>query len=132
MSNFKTKGGGEIVTKQSFADEVNVNAIMRKYRAGHPIEHFNSTSPSYGDFSNVTTYKEAVDQIMAAEERFNALPSEVRKAANNTPQGLLEYLDDESNREEAEQFGLLIPQEKSVPSTPDPEPDPGATPPTTT
>ena len=64
------------------------------------------------------TFRQAQETVIAAAEAFAALPSRVRQRFNNDPAELLEFLADESNREEAVFLGLI---EKPEPQESAPE-----------
>lgn len=108
-------------TKQSFRDECDVNTIMKNWaRTGTP-NHQNPAQPWYGDFSNADDYQTAVNLVIDAENRFADLPAVVRDRMGNNPAKLLEFLNDEENREEAVELGL-VDRASIVPMVPIPEP----------
>jgi phage internal scaffolding protein len=67
----------------------------------------------YGDFSIVPSHQEAMSLVMAAEDHFMQLPSNIRSRFNNDPGQLLNFLGEASNREEAIKLGLIEPDQKS-------------------
>ena len=71
------------LTKQAFADETNVNAIMAKYQATGQFTHVNRHPGIYGDFTKVNSLQEALEQIDEARTIFEAMPSETRQAFNH-------------------------------------------------
>jgi phage internal scaffolding protein len=74
--------------------------------------------PSYGDFSGVVDYHTAMNAILAAEEQFDALPAQMRARFDNDPAKLIDFLENDNNRSEAEALGLV----KSISSTANIEP----------
>lgn len=106
----------EVRTKQSFADETNINTIMLKWNRTGSIEHMNKRQGQYGDFSDAPDYHETFLRIQDANLAFDALPSEVRKRMHNDPGELMDFLADPENRDEAIELGLIDP--------PAPAPDP--------
>lgn len=100
-------------TKQSFADDCDINQIMRHWRNSGQIVHINETPPTYGDFSNVDDYQAACDSVILAQEEFDNLPAVVRDRMNNDPGRLIAFLSDPKNLEEATSLGLI---EKTVPT----------------
>ena len=94
------------MTKQSFREQVNINFIIRKYDKTGVISHLNRRTPTFGDFSNVTSYQEALEQVEAAQSAFMDLPHEVRTWAMNDPGRLIELVNDESNAEQMAELGL--------------------------
>lgn len=97
---------GDSMTEQSHGDAVNINTIMRKARRQGYIPTF-GRFPNYGDFSKTGTYQEALDQCIAAQERFMELPASVRKRFRNDPGELIHFLSDPGNVDEAVELGLV-------------------------
>lgn len=107
----RTEPKGETLTRQSEANDVNINTIMRKYR------QFGVTPQSvrkgvYADVSNITDYQQSLDKILTANQAFMSLDSEIRKRFANDPQKLLEFLSNDKNREEAISLGFIDKPEK--------------------
>lgn len=95
------------LTRQEFAQDADINNIMRKYAAGLPPSPAGARPPLFGDFSNVPDYQTALDKVIDAQERFAELPSQVRRRFDNDPAKLLQFLASEDNRAEAVQLGLI-------------------------
>ena len=55
-----------------------INIIKRHDRNGI-IEHVHRGQARYGDFSEVTDYREALDLVKNAQEEFMTIPSDIRK-----------------------------------------------------
>lgn len=106
----RTPVGEVSKTKQSFAEETDVNAIMRKYQATGILEHQNTAVPRYGDFTNADSYLEAVNQVKHAEALFAKLPAKVRDHVKNDPGRLLDMVFDPERRAELEELGLVAPE----------------------
>jgi phage internal scaffolding protein len=104
--------GAEGVSKaqQHFKDECDINNIMGKYITtgilGNP-DKVNALKPRYGDFTNVVSYDHALNQLNAANEQFEGLPSKIRNRFNNNVGQLLAFLDNENNRAEAVELGII-------------------------
>jgi len=95
-------------THQSMKDECDINRIMLKWQKTGVIEHANTYEGSYGDFSAITgDYHEHMNIVLAANEMFETLPSTVRKKFQNDPGQFLDFVSDDSNREEMISLGLL-------------------------
>jgi len=108
----KTRTGavGETLTKQAFAIESNINHIVNKYlKTGQLPDNSRMALAQFGDFTNVPSYKESLETVIRAQDMFSELPSAVRKRFKNNPEGLLEFLSDPENRDEAAKLGLLDP-----------------------
>lgn len=107
--------GGSIIfneptlTKQSFQDECDINTIMDKYESTGVLQHVSNVQQAYGDFSNVQEYQLSLNQVIAAQEAFDELPSRVRERFGNDPAHLMAFLEDKENRAEAVKLGLIDP-----------------------
>lgn len=65
-------------------------------------------TPMFGDFSTVpTSLQDAYNRILEAQAGFADLPSNVRARFGNDPMQLISFLNDPSNRAEAEKLGLV-------------------------
>ncbi len=94
-------------TKQSELEACDINNIMARYATTGVITHVQSGQPLYGDFSEVEDYQASLNKVMSAEERFNSLPSDVRKKFDYNPQKMVEFILDEKNREECYNLGFF-------------------------
>ncbi|QGH72143.1 MAG: scaffold protein [Microviridae sp. ctD0m35] len=92
-------------TKQSFADAVNINIIVKKIaRTGLAPQ---KSGAFYGDFSSGDDYQTALQKIQNADEAFMSLPVDIRTRFQNDPSQLLNFLADPKNLEEAVKLGLM-------------------------
>lgn len=112
-SHFLT-ADGEVVetpslTRQSEKDDCDINVMMAKYQTTGVEPRSNPRAPQWGDFSNVPAYQEALDIVRQADDDFALLPAEVRERFGNNPTGMLRFLSDEANRDEAIKLGLVMP-----------------------
>lgn len=73
------------------------------------LEHEALSKPQFGDFLCVLDYQDALNQVMAAEEAFDALPAKLRARFDNEPAKLLSFCEDSVNRDEMIQLGLIEP-----------------------
>lgn len=96
------------MTKQAPAEDADVNNILKKYAQTGVITHTNPKQALYGDFSNAKSYQEALNGVLDAQEQFDALPSQIRERFKNNPAELLSFLDNQDNRDEAIELGLII------------------------
>lgn len=110
------------LTQQHFKDECDVNKIVDRYVKTGILEHQSVIEPHYGDVSDLPTdLMAAYDAVGRAEAAFADLPSDVRKALDNDPARLQEWLVNPENRADAEKYGLIMSksqtfdQEKSEP-----------------
>lgn len=99
---------GQSMTKQSFRDQVNINKIVARYRKTGMIDHVNGATPFYGDVSQFTSYQDAVNTVLRANELFAGMSSDVRKRFENDPQKMIDFLQDEKNLDEAVKLGMVV------------------------
>lgn len=95
------------LTQQNFKEECDINNIVKKYEQRGFYENVNPIQPTYGDFSHVNDYLDALNRVSTAEEEFMALPADVRSRFANDPGQLIEFLNDEKNRDEAIKLHLI-------------------------
>lgn len=93
------------MTQQQFKEECDVNSIMDKYRITGTVP--TRLNAQFGDFSEVGDYLSAQNIILAAQEQFDTLPSNIRKEFDNSPANMLEFIHNPDNRERAIEIGLI-------------------------
>ena len=108
-----TPVGTKSKTQQHFKNECDINTIMSKYmRTGTvPVTRL---PPQYVD-NNVTSYQEAMQLVMDANDRFDELPSQLRKRFQNDPAQFLEFVENPENAAEAVELGLCNYEMQSMP-----------------
>ena len=94
------------LAQQHFKEECDINTILQKFNITGLLPEA-PLSPRYGDFSGIGDYHTALNKVIAAQEEFEALPAQIRARFDNDPANLIEFLDDEKNRLEAEELGLV-------------------------
>lgn len=97
---------GKSLAKQSFKEECDINTIVRMFGVTGKVP-VTAIEPSYGDFSGVSDYHTAMNKIKEAEASFMALPAKLRQKFDHDPNALLNFLENEQNRDEAIQLGLI-------------------------
>lgn len=97
------------LTQQHYAVECDINNILDNYlQTGILAE-----KPTFeGDFSDGFDYRDALHRITDAQEKFLALPAQVRDRFGNDPGNLLDFLSDPKNRDEAVKLELVNAPEK--------------------
>ena len=112
------------LAQQHFKDECDINNILRQFNVTGLLPE-STISPRYGDFTGIVDYHSALNQVIAAEDEFMRLPAQTRARFNNDPAQLIDFLDQEENKNEAIKLGLVkqpeelpqvaeVPQEKAV------------------
>lgn len=94
-------------TRQEFKEETDINVIMRKYAKTGQLPQLIKQNPSYGDYTSVQSYQEAVEVAQSAQEKFRHLPVNLRTRFQNDPAKFLEWIDNDANLHEASKYGLL-------------------------
>jgi phage internal scaffolding protein len=100
------EGNPVYITEQAHKKECDVNLIIRKYDRTGLISHISKIEGVFGNMSGID-FKTAQDKIINAQNMFNQLPAEIRKRFENSPEGLLEFMDNSENRAEAIELGLI-------------------------
>jgi len=94
------------LAQQHFKEECDINTILQKFNITGILPEA-PLSPRYGDFSGIGDYHGAMNRVLAAKKEFESLPSQIRARFQNDPAQLIEFLQDENNRPEAEELGLV-------------------------
>lgn len=123
---YATFNDGEDMTQQSDKDDSDINIMMVKYGASGRLPQV-LQQPLYGDFTNVSTYKEAAEMVRAAKEAFMEVPAEIRERFNNDPQQFIDFSTDPKNIDELVKMKLAdkreLPQNKDAGDPPEPKGD---------
>lgn len=101
------------LAQQQFADEVNINTIVRNFGLTGELPK-DVALPQSGDFTDATDYHTAMNLVRQAEESFALMPADIRARFANDPGNFLAFVHDDANRDEARKMGILAP-EKPLP-----------------
>jgi phage internal scaffolding protein len=99
----------QTLTRQDMKDECDINVILGNYRKTGSLANIRVLQPSYGVVP-VTTYQEALNTLIEAEEGFLELPSKVRAKFGNDPAKFLDFATDPKNLEKMREYGLANPE----------------------
>lgn len=99
------------LTKQGLRDECNIDTIIAKYHRTKVLPERNNPG-FYGDFTQVSDFQSAIEQVREANVGFQTLPAKIRRRFNNRPADLLNFLSDAANRAEALELGILVPEQQ--------------------
>lgn len=94
------------LAQQHYKEECDINTILQKFNITGLLPQ-SPLSPRYGDFTGIGDYHTALNRVIAAQDEFEALPAPIRARFDNDPAQLIEFLQDENNRPEAEELGLV-------------------------
>ena len=98
---------GESLTQQHFQEECDIINIIKRHDRNGIIEHVHRGQARYGDFSEVTDYREALDLVKNAQEEFMTIPSDIRKQFDNNPGKFYEFVSNPDNRDELIKMGFI-------------------------
>lgn len=82
-------------TLQSFKDDADINCIIARYEnTGVLVDPTVpvSRTPNFGDFSELPSYQEAQNVIIAAKNAFDSLSSKIRERFNNDPAAYFDFV----------------------------------------
>lgn len=98
----------ESMTQQHYHDETKIDNILDLYtRTG--ILPSKDVQPVFADLLGMSDdYHEALNLVLQAQESFYDLPAHVRERFANDPSALMRFLDDDGNRQEAIDLGLIL------------------------
>lgn len=105
--------GGISLTKQEFAQESDINQIMKRFpgfNLGSPVE----VQGVFADATGYGSFGDTLRRVDEAREAFMLLSPSVRGRFDNDPVQLIEFLQDEKNRDEAIKLGLVPKKEEPV------------------
>lgn len=101
-------------TQQQFTDTCDINKIMERWINTGQVTHINRKTGIYGDFSEIQSFDQALNQILDAEAQFMEMPAELRDRFNNDAGQLIRFMDDPKNLEEGRQLGLFKPDDPGM------------------
>lgn len=106
------------LTQQQYKDDADLNVIVKRFGITDGAIPVPAQDPKYyGDFSDATDFRGALDRTRDALDRFDALPAEIRKQFDNDPVALYHWVSDPQNAEDAVKLGLLskrTPEQKAA------------------
>lgn len=109
-------------TKQCFKEECDMNNIIKRFKKTVGTDFLDRyqgyVGGQFGDFTDVSDYRSAIDQINRADEVFMALPAVLRAKFDNDAASFLDFCQNPNNRDELRAMGLLNPEvpPKSTPN----------------
>lgn len=95
------------LASQEGADETDINRIVQKWIATGIPPLRNGVEAMFGDFTDAADFRSSLERVRAAERSFASLPADLRQQFGEDPGRLLDFLGDESNRPQAEAWGLV-------------------------
>lgn len=99
-------------TDPSFATELDINNIMDRYQKTGIIPQANQPL-QYMDTTSFTSFQEAQNTVLQAQQKFAQYPAELRAAMQNDPAQATQFLSDPKNYDLLKKHGLLT-EEKII------------------
>lgn len=100
------------MTDQQFKDDCDVNFIVDKFTKTGNLTHLAKFQGMYADVSEIPDLPQAMQIVSTAQTAFDTLPAELRSRFGNSPVNMVEFINNESNRDEAIKLGLIPPKEQ--------------------
>ena len=100
------------LTRQEFAEDCDINALMSRYEKTGVISHVNKREPMYLDLTEVPDLQQAMQLLADAETAFMSLPARVRAEFDNDAMKFVEYAQNPDNVEQMRAWGLAEPAER--------------------
>lgn len=123
------------MTKQSLAEDLDVNKIIKKYNVTGILQKATDFEMNYGDFTGAD-FNKAMNTVADANSLFEQVPSEIRAQFQNQPGAFIDFATNPENHLQMAKWGLANPKTVApeVPpvvaeATP-PTPEPPIVPPT--
>lgn len=117
--------------REEYAFEADINNVLKRYATTgwlvDPNSPRNDRVPTYDDWSKSPSFQDSLDIVIKAQEKFDALPVQIRQRFNYDPQALLNFLSDEKNYDEAVALRLISPKESKSKGAEAPPPEPATT-----
>ena len=101
------------LTQQHQKDQADINFIVEQFNVTGVLPT-SPVSPQYGDFTGISDYQSALNAVIDAQDEFMSLPANIRSRFENDPANLINFLDNEENRQEAIELGLIEPIHQAV------------------
>lgn len=95
-------------TVQDAKNECDINNIMKRFlkNGASALTDLIRQDPTYGDFSSLPEFVDAMNLINHAHDQFSHLSARVRARFDNDPAKFLEFANDPSNGKEMVELGL--------------------------
>jgi len=128
----RVKPVGKSMTKQSLADESNINMIMDRYTKTGIIDHVATYGAHYSEMPTLHDFHEAMTLVTEAQQMFEELPAQTRSDFKNDPAEFLDFVTNPENEAAMIEMGLAAPHpviEPELPLDAGPGPAPSPEPP---
>lgn len=107
------------LTDQSDLATSDINYIMAQYAKTGLLPVSDKIQGAYLDNTELPSLEQAFEMVNQASELFMQLPATVRKAMDNDPSQLENFISDDNNRDFLVKHGVLVQKEKEPKSPPE-------------
>lgn len=108
------------LTKQSFADESDINNIMKRFEKTGVLPDLQNITGIYADVSDVPDFQTALAIVDKGNSLFMQLPASIRSRFQNDPALFLDFVSNPANRDDLVEMGLIESPPATPPATPAP------------
>lgn len=105
--------GGERVTKQSFANDADINTLVKRHLGGAPGRTLHnigdpraSRQPKFFDMPSAS-FHEMLNSVTDVQAKFASLSAKTRARFGNSPYQLLRFVENPENLQEAVKLGFV-------------------------
>jgi phage internal scaffolding protein len=111
------------LAQQHCKDECDINYIVERFGVTGQLPPQTGPMPTYGDFTGIGDYRDALEAVRAADDAFMALPAKVREKFDNDPALFVDFCSstDPEDRSLAIELGLIPPPAKPDGVIPSPD-----------
>lgn len=102
------------LAQQNQKEEADINYIVKRFGLTGQLPD-NIRVPQSGDFTMITDYHTALNQVKQADEAFMLLPADLRNRFQNNPELFVEFCINPDNKAELEKLGLLKKKQATEP-----------------
>lgn len=91
---------------QSQKEEADIHTIVKRFGLSGEMPQ-SIRIPSYGDFTGVSDYRQAIEAVKLANDAFMSLPAAIRVQFSNSPEAFVEFCSNPANTDKMIEMGLL-------------------------
>jgi len=106
--------------KQSFAEDADINVLVRRFGVTGVVERFPAAPPTHVMFDDVFDFQSSMNAVVEAQRLFMKLDARLRRRFDNNPHEFVEFCSDPANSDELVKLGLAI-AKPIVDNTPKPK-----------
>lgn len=102
------------LTQQNTADQTDINFIVATFAKTGLLPNA-IQPPTYGDFTGVSDFREAMELVQQGKDAFNQLPADTRAYFNNDPANFLDFVESGPDKAILDDLGLSAYVEPKIP-----------------